>query len=219
MAFNIEENFDIQAPITQVWAFLIDPRRVVVCLPGAELTDTIDERTYAGRVRVKVGPVTATYKGTARLDEVDESAYVMRLSGEGKESTGAGSAKMAMVGRLSALANGVTRVQVVADIDVAGKMAQFGRGLMEDVSRQLFRQFGVSMQEALVQPVTTPLPMGSADTPATIAASAPDAPLRTEINESSRLAAPAAPVSVLSLVFKALWSRVRRLFGSRNIRP
>jgi uncharacterized protein len=219
MAFKIEENFDVEAPIEQVWAFLIDPRRVVVCLPGAELTETIDERTYAGRVRVKVGPVTATYKGTARLDEVDESAYVMRLSGEGKESAGAGSAKMAMVGRLSALSVGATRVQVEADIDVAGKMAQFGRGLMEDVSRQLFRQFGVSMQETLVQPAAAPALATDPSGQATRLASPAQVSNTAEIRESPPPAAPAVPLSVLSLVFKAFWSRIGRLFGSRNIRP
>ncbi len=216
MAFKIEETFDIQAPIAQVWAFLIDPPRVVECLPGAELTEIIDERTYAGRVRVKVGPVTATYKGTARLDEVDEAAHLMRLSGEGKESTGAGSAKMAMIGRLTATSDGSTRVQVEADIDVAGKMAQFGRGLMEDVSRQLFRQFGVSMQETLVRPAEAPAGVTGPAKPDVLPANASGAP---EIRESVRPVAPAAPVSVLSLVLKALWSRIGRLFGSRNIRP
>ncbi len=219
MAFKIEETFDIQAPIAQVWAFLIDPPRVVLCLPGAELTETLDERTYAGRVRVKVGPVTATYKGTARLDEVDEAAHLMRLSGEGKESTGAGSAKMAMIGRLSALSAGATRVQVEADIDVAGKMAQFGRGLMEDVSRQLFRQFGASMQETLVQPAEAPAVLDATVEPTSLATPASETPRVPENRESVRLAAPAAPVSVVSLVFRALWARITRLFGSRNIRP
>ncbi|MEZ4699945.1 MAG: SRPBCC family protein [Rhodothermales bacterium] len=208
MAFKIEERFEIQAPIGRVWDYLVDPPRVVSCLPGAELTEVVDEKTYTGRVRVKVGPVAASYKGTARLEEVNEADRIMRLSGEGKEATGAGTAKMNMTGRLSAGADGTTLLDVEAEIDVAGKMAQFGRGLMEDVSRQLFKQFGACMQATLAQAVVEdavpePTPAAAAPTPA----AAPVTPTPP---------APAPrPVGVVSLVLRALWGRVKRAFGGR----
>jgi carbon monoxide dehydrogenase subunit G len=204
MAFKIEERFEIEAPLEAVWAYLIDPKKVVGCLPGAELTETIDAQTYAGRVRVKVGPVAASYKGTARLEEVDASAHRMRLAAEGKESTGAGTAKMSMVGRLAETSVGRTNVAIEADIDIAGKMAQFGRGLMEDVTRQLFRQFAASMQEVLRQPI--PAPAGGA---------APElTPRATVASESVRSNPASRPVGILSLVAKAIWTRLRRLVGA-----
>jgi hypothetical protein len=151
MAFNIEESFEVEASVEDAWAFFSDPRRVVVCLPGAEVTGTIDDRSYEGRVRVKVGPVTAKYKGVVRLEEEDVDALVVRLQGEGKETGGSGSARMSMTGRLTALSETRTRVEVEAAVDVAGKLARFGRAVMEDVSRQLFREFAKNTQERLAR--------------------------------------------------------------------
>lgn len=141
MAFRIEEAFRVEAPIERVWQYIIDPYRVVRCLPGAELTGEESDRTYLGRVKVKVGPIMASYAGRAQLAEVDEARHSVRLIGEGRESGGAGSARLTMTSRLTTVAGGATEIRVEADVDVAGKIVQFGRGMIEGVSRQLFRQF------------------------------------------------------------------------------
>src|SRR5437588_48010 len=103
MGFRIEERFEVRAPVERVWRYMLDPREVVHCLPGAELVEVVDARTFHGNVKVKVGPVTMTYKGRVQMSEVDEAAHLVRLVGDGRESTGSGSAKMTMESRLSAL--------------------------------------------------------------------------------------------------------------------
>src|SRR3712207_9376152 len=94
MAMKIEETFRVRAPVDRVWRWLVDPRQVVTCLPGAELTEQEGERVYLGRVKVKVGPVTASYAGRATIVEQDNAAHVVRLSAEGREPSGSGSAPM-----------------------------------------------------------------------------------------------------------------------------
>jgi len=141
MASRIEERFVVKAPAAAVWAYLIDPRRVVTCLPGAELSEIVDERTFHGLVKVKVGPVGVSYRGRVRLEEVDEAARRVRMTAEGREASGAGSAKMRMESRLVEGPGGETEVTVTAEVDVAGKLVQFGRGMIEQVSHQVFSQF------------------------------------------------------------------------------
>jgi carbon monoxide dehydrogenase subunit G len=156
MGFRIEERFQVDAPLPVVWTYLIDPRQVVRCIPGAELTGNESDRVFLGTVKVKVGPVTASYAGRATLTEIDESARRVRMTGEGRESGGAGSAKLAMTSRLAALADGRTEIRVEADIDVAGKIVQFGRGMIEQVSKQLFRQFAECVRTEVAQRATGP---------------------------------------------------------------
>ena len=153
MAFRIEETFRVEAPIERVWRYIIDPYSVVRCLPGAELTGKESDRTYLGRVKVKVGPITAGYAGRAQLADVDEARHSVRLTGEGRESGGAGSARLTMTSRLTAMADGATEIRVEADIDVAGRIIQFGRGMIEGVSKQLFRQFAECIRAELATPV------------------------------------------------------------------
>ena len=199
MSLKLNETFRVAAPPERVWAFLIDPAQVVACLPGAELLETVDATTYKGRVRVKVGPVSTSYAGQARLSEVDAGSRQMQLVGEGTEAGGAGSARMEMTGRVAAVEGG-TEVTVAATIDIAGKVMQFGRGLVESVSRQLFRQFAESVRatlEAQASPAAAaPREEGQADVPA----AAPPAP---RVNEWR----------LLPLLWRALLDFVRRFAG------
>ncbi len=231
MAFRIEETFRIEAPLDRVWQYIIDPHRVVRCLPGAELTGEEGERTYLGRVKVKVGPVTASYAGRARLAEVDEAAHTVRLTGEGRESGGAGSAKLAMMSRIVTLPDGATEIRVEAEIDVAGKIVQFGRGMIEGVSRQLFKQFADCVRAELATPISAaaapaPTPSASSTAAAAHIASASSGP-STASTSAPASASPATrpdvkPVSALPLLFKWLWSAlhdlIRRLSPRRPAR-
>jgi carbon monoxide dehydrogenase subunit G len=141
MSLHIEETFELHAPVDRTWRYLVDPRQVVNCLPGAELTEVKDDENFLGRVKVKVGPITAAYDGRVTITGRDDVAHVVSMVGEGRERTGAGSAKMTMTSRLTSISGSTTQVQVVADVDIVGKAAQFGRGMIESVNKQLFKQF------------------------------------------------------------------------------
>ncbi len=154
MSLTIKESFRVNAPPDRVWRFLLDPARVAQCLPGAELTETIDERTYAGRVKVKVGPISTSYAGRVQLVESDDTARRVRLVGEGKEPTGGGTARLSLVGAVVGLPDNASEVSVDATIDIAGRVMQVGRGLVESVSRQLFREFAESIRRTLEAPST-----------------------------------------------------------------
>jgi carbon monoxide dehydrogenase subunit G len=191
MAFKIEEAFEVQAAVQRVWEYLIDPARVAECLPGAELLESRDDGSYLGAVKVKVGPVSMSFKGVVKFTELDEQARVVRLVGEGREAGGGGSAKLTMLSKIEALAGGGSQVSVEAEMDIVGKIVQFGRGMMEEVSRQLFRQFSACVKQHLEL----------ADEPRTA---------------NERSAEPEA-VSALPLALRALWAVIvrsfRRLFG------
>lgn len=190
MAFKIEESFEVQAPVLRVWEYLIDPARVAVCLPGAELLESRDDQSYVGAVKVKVGPVAMSYKGVVKFTELDEQARVVRLVGEGRETGGGGSAKLTMLSRITSLSSGGSQVIVEAEVDVVGKIVQFGRGMIEEVSRQLFRQFAACVKQQL-EVVEEQAIEKSAET-------------RTETE--------AGPVSVVPLALRALWAMVVRSF-------
>jgi carbon monoxide dehydrogenase subunit G len=193
MATRIEERFTVKASPEAVWAFLIDPRRVVTCLPGAELTEVVDEKTFDGAVKVKVGPVTVGYKGRVRLVELDRAGWRVRMDGEGRESGGAGSARMSMESRLTPGPDGVTEVVVVSDLDVVGRLVQLGRGMIEQVSHQVFLQFAESVRATL------------------------EAEAAVARGEAGAVVVPppaqGQAVAALPLLFKALWAWLRSLLG------
>jgi len=197
MATRIEERFAVQAPPEAVWAFLIDPTQVVTCLPGAELTEVVDEKTFLGAVKVKVGPVTVGYKGKVVLVEVDAAGRRVRMTGEGRESGGAGSARMNMESRLTALPGGLTEVVVTSEVDVVGRLVQLGRGMIEQVSHQVFLQFAERVRAHLERPAAA----------AEGGAAAPG---------EARPPPPAAePLAAFPLLLRALWAWLKGLFGAR----
>ncbi len=210
MGVSIAEQFEVRASPERVWAWLTDPRQVVECLPGAELLEMQDERTFTGRMRVKVGPVTASFRGRARFDELDAAARRVRLSGEGQDTGGAGSAKMTMTSEIEALPDGGSRVKVQSDVEVVGKLVQFGRGLMEEVSRQMFKQFAACVKQKLeaaaaLESVAT----GSAGTATATANSTSSS--NSNLARSTGESPP--PISALPLLWSALVAWLRRLFG------
>ena len=205
---KIEETFRVGAPVERVWRWLVDPRQVVGCLPCAELTSQEGDRTYLGRVKVKVGPVTASYAGRATIVEQDDAAHVVKLSAEGREPTGSGSATMSMTSRMTALPDGGTEVHVQADVVVVGKVAQFGRGMMESVSKQLFRQFTDCVRARLESEPAAPESAAPGSAPAEPIA---PPPVAGPASAPVQAAAP-PPVKVLPLVLRAVWDRIARLW-------
>lgn len=192
---RIEERFAVRAPAAAVWTYMIDPRRVVTCLPGAELAEVVDERTFLGKVQIKVGPVTVSYRGRVNLVQVDEAARSVKMTGEGRETTGTGAAKMSMESRLAELPGGETEVLVVSEVDVVGRLVQLGRGMVEQVSHQIFQQFAACVRTTLEAEAGA----GSA---------------------AAREPGPARPLAIVPVLFRALWAWIaglfRRLFGGRG---
>jgi uncharacterized protein len=197
MPFKIEEEFEVRAPVQQVWEYLIDPARVVVCIPGAELLEAQDERTFVGAVKVKVGPMSMSYKGLIKFTEVDEHEHQVRMVGEGREAGGAGSAKVTMLSKVAPLGGGGSLVVVNAEVDLVGKIVQFGRGMIEEVSRQLFRQFSACVKQRLE--VATEAQASETQT------AEPQSGEKSPEAETEALSA--AP-----LVLQAMWAVIKRFF-------
>lgn len=176
MGIPIEKNFVVHAPAQAVWEFLTDPRKVAGCLPGAAITEQLDEQSYAGTITVKVGPVTASYRGKMRFERLDPVAREAEIVGSGQETKGKGGADMRMKSRVVETGPNETEVTVTSDVNVVGVLAQFGRGMIQDVSDQLFRKFTEAMRRDLEAPVE-PVPAPAAAVPGeTAAAPVPAAP-------------------------------------------
>ena len=195
MAFKIEEKFEVQAPVERVWQYLIDPKRVVDCLPGAELLEQKDDQTFLGAIKVKVGPLSMSYKGEAKFTEINAETHQVRMVGNAREVTGSGSTKVSMLSTVSPLDGGGCEVLVNADIDLVGKIVQFGRGMIEEVSRQMFRQFSTCVRQQL-EVAEEPQPSDQ-PAPEPVPQPAPPEP---------------KPVAAAPLAFRALWAIIVRFF-------
>jgi len=145
---KIEEQFSIQAPADEVWAFLIDPERVAAALPGAEISEQIDDNSFKVTMSVRVGPVSANYRGTVSFD-LDEAARSAVVQAKAQGMAGMGSASMRMTSRVEELAATETQVTVEADVTISGVLAQFGRGMIEQVSKKMFQEFAAAVQAEL----------------------------------------------------------------------
>ena len=137
---ELNNEFEVDRPIGEAWVVLTDVELIAPCLPGAQLEE-IEGNEYRGFVKVKVGPITAQYKGKATFVEKDDVNYKAVLKGEGRDSRGQGNANAMITAQLTEIGTGRTKVSVNTDLTVTGKVAQFGRGVMADVSEKLLRQF------------------------------------------------------------------------------
>ena len=156
MGMEITKSFVVKAPADAVWTFLTDPYKVASCLPGTAITGKVDEQTYTGTNTIKVGPVTASYRGKMRFDRLDPVAREADISASGQETRGKGGADMRMKSRIVERGPAETEVTVVSDVNVMGVLAQFGRGMIQDVSDQLFQKFTDAMRRELETPAAAP---------------------------------------------------------------
>jgi uncharacterized protein len=137
---KIEDRFRVDLPIEDAWRVLLDIERIAPCMPGAELQE-VEGDEYRGVVRIKVGPITAQYKGTARMVEADADAHRAVIEAQGRDTRGQGNASATITMSLTSIGDDTTEVAVDNDVTVTGKVAQFGRGVMADVSSKLLAQF------------------------------------------------------------------------------
>jgi carbon monoxide dehydrogenase subunit G len=146
---EINNSFEVKAPIDVAWATLTDLARIAPCLPGATLT-SIEGDVYKGHVTVKVGPIVAKFGGQAIFQDRNDTAHRAVLKGEGRDSTGKGNASAIITAQLEVVDAGTTRCTVNTDLTITGKIAQFGRGALADVSDKLLKQFVVNLESTVL---------------------------------------------------------------------
>ena len=220
---KMEQSFTVAAPVEQVWEALVDVERIAPCLPGAEITGHDEEGTYHGTFTVKLGPTTAAYNGSLKMQSLDEAGRAATMSARGTDKRGQGGASATIVSTMKQEGD-ETRVDVVTDFTITGRLARFGRGgMIQDISNRLMRDFATCLQATIAPqepaPEAPPAPaggdggerVGGPVTPADTAAAAEAAPVAARQAPLQ----PAKPVNAISLFFGALWDRIRRLFGRR----
>lgn len=148
MALQFENSFEVALPPDAAWHVLLDIPRIAKCLPGATLTEIVDERTYKGNVNVKVGPVALTFAGTATFEEIDEAARTVRVKGAGAEGKGRGRASAEFVIRLEPAGDSATKVTAKSDVTLSGAVAQYGRGVgvMKAVADEIIGRFAKNLE-------------------------------------------------------------------------
>jgi carbon monoxide dehydrogenase subunit G len=157
---DLHNTFTVAVPPAEAWTVLTDIERIAPCLPGAQLTE-VDGDEYSGQVKIKVGPITATYKGVARFVERDEEGLRAVLRAEGRDAR-QGNAHATITATLTPSGSG-TQVTVDTDLTISGKVAQLGRGMLAEVSTKLIDQFVVSLDAEILH---APIPVDAAATPA-----------------------------------------------------
>jgi uncharacterized protein len=142
----ITNEFEVAEPVDQVWQFFQNIPQVAACLPGAQLTEDLGDDKYKGTVAVRMGPVRLQFAGTADITERDEAAKRLTVHASGADEKGRGQANMVVTATLARTNRGTTKVDVVQDLQLAGAAAQYGRGMISDVSAILMRDFATNMQ-------------------------------------------------------------------------
>jgi carbon monoxide dehydrogenase subunit G len=152
MAVQIEKTFQVKEPVEQVWSLLSDPRRIAICVPGAKITEQVDEKTYKGTISVKVGPSATDYRGELEIVRLDSENHEIEILGKGQDVRGRGSASMKMTGKARSLDEGGTEITSVSEVNVVGILAQMGSRMISEVSNIMFAQFIKNFQAQLQQP-------------------------------------------------------------------
>ncbi len=192
MALRIEKTFQVKEPLDKVWSFLSDPRKVAVCVPGAQITEQVDEKTYKGAISVKVGPSVTDYKGEVTIVRLDPQNHEIEILGKGQDVRGRGSASMKMTGKLRALDDGGTEVTSTSELNVVGILAQMGSRVITEVSNIMFAEFTRNFQTQLEGLATASQPAAEAT---------------------------AKPISAISLAWQAikeLFSRLKLALSSQS---
>jgi carbon monoxide dehydrogenase subunit G len=218
MGMQIEKSFVVNAPRQAVWEFLTDPYKVAGCLPGAAITEKIDDQSYSGTMTVKVGPVTANYRGKMRFERLDAAAGEAEIVASAQETRGKGGADMRMKSRVVERTPGETEVTVTSDVNVVGVLAQFGRGMIQDVSDQLFQKFSNSMRRELETPAATPAPAEAASVEETPAPPPLAPPRASEMSAVAATPAVTAPAAEAVLDVGALGAAAASRAAGRTLR-
>jgi len=156
VALRIEKTVQVNQPIEKVWALLTDPRKVATCVPGAKITEQVDDKTYKGTISVKVGPAVSEYSGELQIVRIDPENFEIELLGKGQDVRGRGSASLKMTGKLRVVDGGRTEMTSVSEVNLVGIVAQMGARVITEVSNVMFGQFTKNLQARLLQPEGAP---------------------------------------------------------------
>ena len=192
MKTNINKTFQVERPISEVWNFLSDPTKIVTCVPGAKLTEKIDDQNFKGTVTMKIGPVVTSFNGQIKLVRLDEATHTMEIHGKGVDTKGKGSADMMLTGTLADNGDQTTEVTNNMELSITGKLAQFGSRMIVDVSDHVFKQFLSNFRNQL------------------------QAASDSAISNEAPVAEEAEPLNALSLFFAMLWSSILKLIGKET---
>jgi uncharacterized protein len=215
---QLENSFTIGAPPDRVFAYLLDVNKIVGCVPGAELSEVVDPTTFKGKVKIKVGPITVGYSGTARIADRDDAHHAATLEADGRETTGPGSARAKA--RMTVEPDGSgSLVKIVTDYSVAGRVANFGRGVMEDVSRRIVNDMAACIKANVeaAEPGAASGSGGGASGPSG-SAGEPGAPPGTGVHTAAPIAT-SRPINAFELLFSVLWARLTGQRDSTNKLP
>ena len=205
---EFENSFNVGVPVDEAWAILTDVERIAPCMPGAELTEVIDENSFKGKVSVRLGPVALTFAGDARFEDRDDEGHSARVKAQGRDAKGRGGANANVDFRLIPAEDGTTTVQIRTDLQLSGSVAQYGRGvgMIKDVATQLIDRFADALHEQIVAERGAPDEAG--ETPSDTGEERP-APAQA-----------ARPISGVSLGASVMWNAFLRwlkgLFGGRS---
>jgi carbon monoxide dehydrogenase subunit G len=189
MTIELQETFQVTAPVEEVWAFMMDPEKVAICLPGATLTEVLDQNSFLGSIKVKIGAIVARYQGKLSYTKRDKDALTTEMLAEAKEKSG-GTLNGTISVVLSSLQDGGTEAKCGASVDLTGRIAQVGGGMIEGVSAEMIKKFVANVKMRL-------------ETPA---------------GEGEALAPPAEDsINIIAVVFTVIWKSIvnffKRLFG------
>jgi carbon monoxide dehydrogenase subunit G len=203
---EFDNSFEVPLPPAEAWTVLMDIRRIAPCMPGAELTEVVDEKNYKGKVGVRLGPVALAFAGLVTFEEIDNANRTARVKAQGTDAKGRGGANATASFRIEEVPGGGSKVLVHTDLALSGSVAQYGRGvgLIQATAAQIMTQFANNLKAQIAREggaTAAAAPPPASDT----AATAPQAP-----------PPPAAkPISGFSLMAKVIWDSIMKLFGRR----
>jgi carbon monoxide dehydrogenase subunit G len=202
---EFDNSFDVPVPVDQAWDLMMDIERIAPCVPGAELTEVVDDKTYKGKISVKLGPVALTFNGQTTFEEIDPANHTAKLKAQGTDAKGRGGAHAKVDFHMEPSDVG-TKVLIHTNLQLSGAVAQYGRGvgMIADLAQQIIAQFADSLEKNVIAQEQAASAEGhGAGSGAGQAAPAP--------------ITPAAPVQMGGMGFKILWNAILRgikgLFG------
>jgi carbon monoxide dehydrogenase subunit G len=208
MAIEIRETFFVAAPVEAVWNFMNNPENVVACMPGASLKEVIDEKSFVGAVKVKIGAVSAQYQGTITYLEADKESYRIKMLAEGNER-GGGTVSGVIDTTLLSLPDGSgTEVRCSSSVDLTGKIVQVGRGMIEGVSAQIIKKYVANVRSLLEVPdqgATVEAAATQSSEPGTAPSPSPQTKPRPEPQKEDS-------INILAVVLSVLWNKIAGLF-------
>ena len=199
---EFENEFEVPVPLEEAWDILMDIERIAPCVPGAELTEVVDDKTYKGKISVKLGPVALTFNGQTTFEELDTANFSARLKAQGTDSKGRGGAHANVTFRMEPQENN-TKVIINTNLQLSGAVAQYGRGvgMVKDLSQQIIGQFADNLAKDVIDH-TDEIKVETSDSSSPSLIKAED-----EVPKAT------APIQLGGMGLRVLWNAIKRILG------